>query len=167
MAEPLFDAPIPGQSLTAELGGRPWQSPPQFTTVDDAVEFYVTRMAEDSFSEKLIDVMEMGIPLTTLANTMQMNNVMEGKHSVDVGILVMPVLIEMMRLIGDSAGIKYDTGMDKKEKTRSTLIDKALNKLRDEEAKNENTEETMPEPEVEEETTPVEEEEPKGLMARR
>ena len=167
MAEPLFDAPIPGQSLTAELGGRPWQSPPQFTTVDDAVEFYVTRMAEDSFSEKLIDVMEMGIPLTTLANTMQMNNVMEGKHSVDVGILVMPVLIEMMRLIGDSAGIEYDTGMDKKEKTRSTLIDKALNKLRDEEAKNENTEETMPEPEVVvEETTPVEEE-PKGLMARR
>jgi len=164
MAEPMFDAPIPGQSLTAELGARPWQSPPQFTTVDEALEFYVPRMANDSFSEKLIDVMEMGIPLTTLANSMQMNSVMEGKHSVDVGIIIMPVLIEMMRLIGDSAGIEYDTGMDKKEKTRSTLITKALNKLRDEEAKNETTEE--PE-EVVEEPTPVEEEEPKGLMARR
>jgi len=165
MAEPMFDAPIPGQSLTAELGARPWQSPPQFTTVDEALEFYVPRMASDSFSEKLIDVMEMGIPLTTLANSMQMNSVMEGKHSVDVGIIIMPVLIEMMRLIGDSAGIEYDTGMDKKEKTRSTLITKALNKLRDEEAKSETSEE--PEPEVVEETTPVEEEEPKGLMARR
>lgn len=161
----MFDAPIPGQSLTAELGARPWQSPPQFTTVDEALEFYVPRMASDSFSEKLIDVMEMGIPLTTLANSMQMNSVMEGKHSVDVGIIIMPVLIEMMRLIGDSAGIEYDTGMDKKEKTRSTLITKALNKLRDEEAKSETSEE--PEPEVVEETTPVEEEEPKGLMARR
>jgi len=165
MAEPMFDAPIPGQSLTAELGARPWQSPPQFTTVDEALEFYVPRMASDSFSEKLIDVMEMGIPLTTLANSMQMNSVMEGKHSVDVGIIIMPVLIEMMRLIGDSAGIEYDTGMDKKEKTRSTLITKALNKLRDEEAKSETSEE--PEPEVVEEPTPVEEEEPKGLMARR
>jgi len=165
MAEPMFDAPIPGQSLTAELGARPWQSPPQFTTVDEALEFYVPRMANDSFSEKLIDVMEMGIPLTTLANSMQMNSVMEGKHSVDVGIIIMPVLIEMMRLIGDSAGIEYDTGMDKKEKTRSTLITKALNKLRDEEAKNETSEE--PESEVVEEPTPVEEEEPKGLMARR
>jgi len=165
MAEPMFDAPIPGQSLTAELGARPWQSPPQFTTVDEALEFYVPRMASDSFSEKLIDVMEMGIPLTTLANSMQMNSVMEGKHSVDVGIIIMPVLIEMMRLIGDSAGIEYDTGMDKKEKTRSTLVTKALNKLRDEEAKNETTEE--PEPEVVEEQAPVEEEEPKGLMARR
>ena len=162
----MFDAPIPGQSLTAELGARPWQSPPQFTTVDEALEFYVPRMANDSFSEKLIDVMEMGVPLTTLANSMQMNSVMEGKHSVDVGIIIMPVLIEMMRLIGDSAGIEYDTGMDKKEKTRSTLITKALNKLRDEEAKNETSEEPVIEPEVVEEQAPVEEE-PKGLMARR
>jgi len=166
MTEPMFDAPIPGQSLTAELGARPWQSPPQFTTVDEALEFYVPRMANDSFSEKLIDVMEMGVPLTTLANSMQMNSVMEGKHSVDVGIIIMPVLIEMMRLIGDSAGIEYDTGMDKKEKTRSTLITKALNKLRDEEAKNETSEEPVIEPEVVEEQAPVEEE-PKGLMARR
>lgn len=166
MAESLFDAPIPGQGLTHELRARPWQNPPQYSTVDEAVEFYVTRMAEDSFSEKLIDAMEMGIPLTTLANTIQLNNVMEGRHSVDVGILVMPVLIEMMRLIGDSAGIEYTTGMEKKEKTRSTLIDKALNKLRDEEAKNENTEEPVSELEVNEEPTPVEEE-PKGLMARR
>ena len=162
----MFDAPIPGQSLTAELGARPWQSPPQFTTVDEALEFYVPRMANDSFSEKLIDVMEMGVPLTTLANSMQMNSVMEGKHSVDVGIIIMPVLIEMMRLIGDSAGIEYDTGMDKKEKTRSTLITKALNKLRDEEAKNETSEEPVIEPEVVEEQAPVEEK-PKGLMARR
>tara|TARA_R100001591_G_C4256752_1_gene158631 strand:+ start:43 stop:543 length:501 start_codon:yes stop_codon:yes gene_type:complete len=166
MAEPLFDAPIPGQGLTHELKARPWQNPPQYSTVDEAVEFYISRMGEDSFSEKLIDAMEMGIPLTTLANTIQLNNVMEGRHSVDIGILVMPVIIEMMRLIGDSANIEYDTGMDKKEKTRSTLIDKALNKLRDEEAKNENTEEPVSEPEVEEEQTPVEEE-PKGLMARR
>ena len=32
--EPIFDAPIPGMSLTAELGGRPWQSPPQYATVE-------------------------------------------------------------------------------------------------------------------------------------
>ena len=28
--EPMFDGPIPGESLTAELGARPWQSPPQY-----------------------------------------------------------------------------------------------------------------------------------------
>ena len=28
--------PYPGMSLTAELGARPWQNPPQFSTVDEA-----------------------------------------------------------------------------------------------------------------------------------
>ena len=27
-----FDRPIPGMSLTAELGNRPWQQPPQYST---------------------------------------------------------------------------------------------------------------------------------------
>lgn len=109
----MFDAPITGQGLTHELGARPWQTPPELVTVEDAIDFYIPRMASDSFSEQLVDVMDMGIPLTTLANTIQLGNVMEGKHSVDVGILMMPILIEMMMLIGDSANIKYDTGMDK------------------------------------------------------
>ena len=36
-----FDAPIPGESLTAELGSRPWQSPPQFATVEQALDYYL------------------------------------------------------------------------------------------------------------------------------
>ena len=31
---PNFDVPIPGQSLTAELGARPWQTPPEFPTIE-------------------------------------------------------------------------------------------------------------------------------------
>ena len=78
---PLLDAPIAGMSLTHELGARPWQSPPQYKTVDEAVEYYMERMATDDFMEQLEGVMEMGIPLTTLANIIQQSSVMEGKHS--------------------------------------------------------------------------------------
>ena len=42
----LFDAPIPGQSLTAEVGARPWQQPAQYTTVEDAFEFYATKITD-------------------------------------------------------------------------------------------------------------------------
>ena len=28
-----FNAPIPGEMLTAEMGARPWQRPPQFNTM--------------------------------------------------------------------------------------------------------------------------------------
>ena len=47
--EPLFDVPIPGQGLTAELGSRPWQNPPQLSTVDEAIDYYVERLTEEIF----------------------------------------------------------------------------------------------------------------------
>jgi hypothetical protein len=153
---PLLDAPIAGMSLTHELGARPWQSPPQYKTVDEAVEYYMERMATDDFMEQLEGVMEMGIPLTTLANIIQQSSVMEGKHSLDVGMLVMPLLIEMMMLIGDNAEIEYDSGLEDlpDTKTKDTLI---ASVRKDMQGKIE---------EVKEE--PVEEEETKsGLMARR
>jgi len=80
---PLLDAPIPGMSLTHELGARPWQQPAQFPTVDEAVEYYMSRMATEEFMEQVVEVMELGVPVTTIANTMQMSGVMEGKHNID------------------------------------------------------------------------------------
>ena len=52
--EQSFDAPIPGMSLVAELGARPWQNPPRFSTVEDTVDYYIERMSTDEFSQKLI-----------------------------------------------------------------------------------------------------------------
>src|SRR5210317_1088772 len=93
--KPLFDAPVPGMALTHELGARPWQSPSQFSTVDETIDFYMGRMATEEYMEQAIEVMEMGVPVTTIANTMQMAGVMEGKHNIDVGMLVIPLIMEM------------------------------------------------------------------------
>lgn len=167
--QPRLDAPIPGMSLTHELGARPWQQPAQFTTVEEVVDHYTTRMMNnDEFSEQLVDVMDMGIPLTTIANTIQLAGVMEGKHSIDTGLLALPVLIETMMLIGDTAGVKYNTGMDDvPSKERETLAKRTIEKLKQEESKKGNEEEeTIPE-----DVNMVEEinkeEEPMGLMQRR
>lgn len=168
--QPRLDAPIPGMSLTHELGARPWQQPAQFTTVEEVVDHYTTRMMNnDEFSEQLVDVMDMGIPLTTIANTIQLAGVMEGKHSIDTGLLALPVLIETMMLIGDTAGVKYNTGMDDvPSKERETLAKRTIEKLKQEESKkgNEEEEEIIPE-----DVNMVEEinkeEEPMGLMQRR
>lgn len=153
MNEPSFDAPIPGMSLTAELGGRPWQSPPQYATVEQALEYYIPRLTADEVTDQLLDVLEMGVPVTTLANTMQLSGVMEGKHTVDVGVLIMPVIMEMISYIADTAGIEYDMGTDKPKKVSETLVDKALKKLQEEEDKEEEQIEVMPEVEVVEEKT--------------
>lgn len=156
----MFDAPIPGMSLTHELGARPWQSPPQYTTVDEAVEYYLERMSTDEFMDQMADVLEMNVPVTTLANTIQLASVMDGKHTVDVGMLVMPLLMEMIMLIGDNAGVKYDSGLTDvpDNTTKDTLIEAVRKEMQ------QKIDESEEEPEVEE----VKEEEPKsGLMARR
>ena len=157
----MFDAPIPGMSLTHELGARPWQSPPQYTTVDEAIEYYLERMSTDEFMDQMADVLEMNVPVTTLANTIQLAGVMDGKHTVDVGMLVMPLLMEMIMLIGDNAGVKYDSGLTDipDNRTKDTLIEAVRKEMQ------QKINESEEEPKVEEEVT---EEEPKsGLMARR
>jgi hypothetical protein len=172
--QPRLDAPIPGMSLTHELGARPWQQPPQFPTVEDAVDHYTSRMMDDEFSDQLVDIMDMGIPLTTIANTIQLAGVMEGKHTVDVGLLLLPVLIETMMLIGDSAGVEYKTGLDDAPKTdRDSLAKRTIEKLKTE-MKTEEKEEELPDditdttiPEDMPEEISIEEEKPSGLMARR
>tara|TARA_R110001583_G_scaffold54421_1_gene166660 strand:- start:264 stop:782 length:519 start_codon:yes stop_codon:yes gene_type:complete len=162
--EPMIDAPIAGQSLTAELGNRPWQQPPQYTTVEEALQYYVPRLTNPEMLGDLLNVMETGIPLTTLANAIQSSGVMEGKHSLDVGILIMPVLMETMAYLAEESGIEYEVGTNKKigsDKPSSAAIARAIAMVKKE--KGESSEE--PEEEMQ---TEMELEEPSGgLMSRR
>ena len=130
--EPMLDAPIPGQSLTHELGARPWQTPAQYTTVEEALDYYIPRFANDDVTEQLMDVLETGVPVATLANTIQLAGVMEGKHNIDVGMLVIPVLMELIMYMADEEGIEYNTGLEKDDDIRSTQIQKALVRLQEE-----------------------------------
>ena len=158
------DAPIAGQSLTAEVGNRPWQNPPQFANIDDAINFYVPKLLDPAFSEQLLDVIEMGVPLTTIANAMQVGGVMQGLHTIDIGILVIPVLVEMMTLIAEEEGIEYNSGIEDKgqqlpsDSTISLAMKKAREKMGKEEPQQPMEEEPMEEPQGPPTT---------GLMGRR
>ena len=105
-------------------------------------------------------MLEMGIPVTTIANTMQLGGVMEGKHSVDVGMLVLPVLVELIMLIGDAAKVDYVSGLEKEERLDSSLIDLAVTQFNEQQDKKVNDE-----VEIEEVETPIEDR-TGGLMSR-
>ena len=161
--QPAFDAPIAGQSLTAEVGARPWQNPAQYSTVEDAIEWYLDRFDNDDMIPELLSVIESGVSLATMANSMQLSAVMQGIHSVDVGILVAPVIIEMLKYLAEQTDTEYVIG-DEKENTdmpSDALIKSAINKLKKQQGDDK----------VEEDTSMMEEEEvtpePSGLMARR
>ena len=165
--EPMFDGPIPGESLTAELGARPWQSPPQYANVDEVLDYYMSRMSQEDFMVQLIDVLEMGVPVSAIANSIQLSGVMQGLHTIDSGILAMPAIMEMIMMLGDAAGVKYESGLDNPNKgaTRDTLLakvasqyNKKLEEIDIKEAVEETDKETDEEPEAQYSS---------GLMARR
>ena len=112
---PEINAPIPGMSMTAPLGGRPWQQPPQMATVEEAMDYYVPKLMDREFVPELLTIIELGIPLTTIANSFQLASVMEGKHSIDVGILVIPVLVELMITLADANEVEYVSGMSREK----------------------------------------------------
>ena len=158
--EPSTSRPIPGMGMTHELGARPWHTPYQYTTLEEALDYYIPRLSSEEVRRKLFDVLEMGIPVTSVANSIQLSSVMEGKHSVDIGMLILPILMEFIMLMADEVGIKYDNGMKKDKSIRESSIDLAISKL-------EEAGVTGLDFDKEEKEEPVEEEETKGLMARR
>lgn len=160
MNENAFNAPIPGASLTAPIGGRPWQSPPKYVTVEDTIDFYVSRFTTEELKVSIQDSLDAGIPVTTIANAIQLNSVTEGLHTIDIGILLLPIIMELIMYVGDSAGIKYTTGLEKGKPLRNAMAMKALDMLEDKEEQ-----EVEDTPELEQVEPQIEK--PKGLMARR
>jgi hypothetical protein len=130
--QPSLSRPIPGQSLTAELGGRPWQQPPQYDTVDEAMDWYLERFDSQEVVDELMAVIESGIPIATIANSMQLGAVLQGVHSIDVGMLVMPIIMEMMKYLAEQTDTEYKMG-DEPEKTdrpSDAVLQSALNELK-------------------------------------
>ena len=163
--EESFDRPIPGMGMTHEVGARPWQTPPSLVTVEEATDYYVERMGSDAFKAQLIDVMEMGVPLTTLANTIQLASVMEGIHTVDVGMLMILIIIEIMITIADSANVKYQTGMEGMENQRPTIANRIISDImKEKNVKQEDIPMDNEEEMIQEEQP---QQEPMGLMSRR
>ena len=171
LEEQSFDRPIPGQSMTTELGGRPWEQPSEFSNVDDAASYYIQLIANDDFSKNLIHAIKMNVPLSVIANSIQLAGVMEGKHSVDVGILMIPIIMETMMLIADSAGVEYNTGLAKgdaidQDIMATNAINELVNKAQGENSSEfDSTEQDILEEQEEEKIKS--EEVSSGLMSRR
>jgi len=150
-----FDAPIPGMSLTHELGARPWQSPPKMNTVEEGIDFYVSRIFDKKMAARLLDIIETGVPLTAIAETLTLGGVMQGLHTIDIAILVNPVLVELMEGLAKNADVPYVVGDEEGEIPDDSILTQAMSQIK-----------KVDKEEIKEEMTDMEEE-PSGLMSRK
>lgn len=98
---------IPGMSLTTEPGNRPWEQPPQYTTLDEVVSYYVEKLTTEEAVDSLLLAMENNIALMRLTQGIIKMGIMGGIHTVDLGFVVTPILIELMKTIGDMNDVGY------------------------------------------------------------
>ena len=161
--EPVFDLPVPGMGMTHELGARPWQQPAQYTTIDDVAQLYVAQMQDESFTEQALNLLETKMPVTMIANAMQTTNVMNGVHSINTGILALPIIMEMIMFIAESDGVDYISGTERdiEAEIEDSSIQAAIQKVEDEDTMTGNEQPVMEEQQMAEDAMPT------GLMARR
>ena len=161
----FVNAPIPGMSLTTEPGNRPWEKPPQLVTVEDALEYYANKLISDSDNhDAILEMLELQVPVENVANILQKTAVMEGLHTIDVGVLVAPAVEEMIMAVADMYGVRYAESVDQIMEGFMANPRAVRMAMRD-------LEKSMAEPAVEETPMALPEEvppmtEPMGLMAR-
>ena len=150
--------PVPGQSLTHEVRARPWQNPPQFNTVEESMDWYLERFDNPEIVQELLSIIENKVPLSVIANSMQLGAVLQGVHSIDVGVLITPIIIEILRTLAEKTDTDYVIGDEPEDTDRPSdaVIESAVNKIK-----------SMPIEDKVAEEIEVDDEEPMGLMARR
>ena len=164
----LFDAPIPGQSLTSEPRNAPFERPPEIVNPEEALMVHLEKLNDVDKMEAVVFAVDLGIDVQTLTKGILRSAVMEGIHSIDVSLIIAPAVHSFIASTLDAVGVDYDDGFEDKEEAERTR--EASNKFRIKDMlMGKDTQEDMSEVKVvEEEEVPVEEEqsEPKGLMAR-
>lgn len=141
MVVSILKGPVPGQSLASgKPGERSWERPPQLNSVEETLSFYMNRLSKQEIIDDFMIVLESGIAIKPLVESLYMASVMRGIHSLDVGLLVAPALMEFFAAVADSYGVEYKFSnrnvkkeMEDKERARmSLLISSAIQKAKEE-----------------------------------
>lgn len=108
----MFKAPIPGMSLTGTPGNAPWEQPPKTHDIEEAVRLHITKMNKPKTLDSIINMLELGYPVKAMTESILTGAVMHGIHTVDVSVIIAPVIHAQLVAIAKEAGIEYDEGFD-------------------------------------------------------
>ena len=97
----MFDAPIPGQSLTDEPGNYPWEHPPQTASIEEAADAVYESIMDKENMARMFTLLRMGIPIEALVKVITFSGFLEGKWTVDVAKLLEPIVA--MMIAGEAA----------------------------------------------------------------
>ena len=101
-----FNAPIPGESLTASPDTpTAWERPPEFTDQEDAMRAVYFELTEQDTLRKLINIISEGVALDEIAQVILYKGYRSGKFNPDMVLLLAEPTIYLLIAIADYADI--------------------------------------------------------------
>jgi len=164
-----FERPIPGQSLTAEPKSQAYERPSEITDPIEALDLHIDNLSREGSMEDVLYFLEFGVDLVTLVQGILRSAVMEGLHSIDVSLIIAPVLHEHIKGYAEVAKLDYDEGFENKEGKKALAYKRNVARAKEMMKKLKEEEGEAPTPKPMEEPEPeIQEQEPvkTGLMAR-
>jgi hypothetical protein len=129
MAKPevFLSGPIPGQSLTDTPKNYKWERPPQMADHEEVVKFYINKLADQDVMDDLAVLFDGGMPIAPFVESLTTTGVSEGLHTIDVSLIVGPVLhafikASMLQYGIDAKDDTYDPKKDPTEREKKRLM---------------------------------------------
>lgn len=102
-----FNAPIPGESLTASPeNAKAWETPPEYTDQDEAMMAVYMVLTEQATLRGLIEIISDGVALDEIAQVILYKGYTEGKYTPDMMLMLAEPTIYLLIAIADYAEIK-------------------------------------------------------------
>lgn len=119
-----LNAPIPGMSLTGSPKGGPHERPPQLNDPEDALQLHLANLSKPEVLEAVFDAMDTGMDVQTLTEGILRSAVAAGRHSIDVSLIIAPVIHEFIRANADAAGVEFEEGFSPRDNKEAKLTKK-------------------------------------------
>lgn len=105
-SEMFLNQPMPGESMTSELGKYPFDSPPLIDSPVEALQYILDRYLSNNMSDEILKLVIAGVTLEGLVNLFVKVGFMEGLFTIDVAEIIKPALL--LHLLADArdAGVE-------------------------------------------------------------
>ena len=138
---------IPGQGLTNDPENPyPWEKPPEFTELEDGVQYVFSSLIEPDIYTSVMDVIDDGTPLMNITQGILFKGFTEGKWNPDLMMLLAEPTTYILMALAERADIDFKiyTGEEDDDENDSTLFDIKMIKEKIEKMKNFNTSKQIP-----------------------
>lgn len=101
-----FSGPVPGQSLTNQPGGSPWEQAPQYTDLNEFLEMLFDKLTEKRQATRIGVMLKAGLACEEIAKLTVYSAFTKGIINVDMALLATRPVIYMITSIGSRLGVK-------------------------------------------------------------